>query len=260
MDIGGSGCRAARIELSPDGLHTVGQVHTLKGVASRGQLALAVRSTLGPVDRLGISTAGFVDAEAGVVKLSRLQPWAEGHLRDRMERELQCRVSVLNDGEAHLLAHVATSPHPVLCFSIGTSVSFGCTDDAGRVRRPRSGSNWDIGAIRLPTRASNPELWWALGSSGLRELQDDRGETEGAGHYGWRLGALLHDFSVIFQPRTVVLCGGVIDRYGPVIVQTAQEEFSGRWSGVLDPPTISISPFGSHSALVGAAVAASTAG
>jgi predicted NBD/HSP70 family sugar kinase len=257
VDIGGSGCRAARVRLRPDGNHEVGRVEALGPVHSRRELANAVRGALGPIDRLGISTAGYVDTRNGVVRLCRVQPWAEGCLRDRVEHELDCRAAVVNDGEAHVLAHASLGRHPMLCFSFGTSVGFGCTGDDGEVLRPRADSNWDIGAVRLATRASKREVWWALGSHGLEELQQSMGGREGATHFGWRVGSLVRDFAVIFQPRTVALCGGIIDVHGSAILDSVRREVQAHWSRDLPaPPLFLTSPFGPHSGLVGAAVAA----
>lgn len=254
VDIGGSGCRVVAVEVTSTGARVLGEPDRLPAVNSSGELAAEVRRVLGEVDGLGVAAAGFVDARRGAVRLSRVAPWTEGPLRDRLAAELGCAVQVVNDGEAHLRAHASLGEHPMLCFAAGTSMAFGCTDDDGVIRRPRGDSNWDLGSLRIPTSASNPEVWWALGSRGLEELQASKGEQGGAEHFGWRLGALVHDFSVLFQPRPVVLTGGIVRRHRDVVVASVREELRARLPGHVEPPTILTSPYEDASALVGAAL------
>ena len=259
VDIGGSGCRAAWVDLRADGRHVVGAVHRLESVGSRAELSQAVTRSLGHVERLGISTAGFVDSQAGVVTLCRVQPWLTGEVRARMEQCLTgARVAVVNDGEAHLLAHLGESLlHPAICLSLGTSVGFGMTNDAGHVSRPRADLNWDIGAMRVRTRASSGDLWWALGSHGLAELQRDMGDAPGTHHYGIRLGGLIRDLSILFRPRTVILAGGIAARRADTLVAACESELRESRPDYMELPALVLSPFGETSGLVGAAVAAS---
>ncbi len=255
IDIGGSGFRAALVELGDDSRHRAGQVHRLANVQSHRELAQRFRDAVGDVDTLGISSAGFVDADQGVVRLCRAHPWVQGQLKQRIADELRCDVRVMNDGEAHLCGHLNLAKHPMLCLSIGTSVAFGCTDDNGNVRRPRSDSNWDIGALRLRTRASNPELWSALGSEGLSELEHEDPD-EAIERFGWRLGAALFEFAITFQPESIVLAGGIIDQHWHQMEEAIREEFVSSWPDYYTLPVIFASPFGAASGLVGAAAAA----
>lgn len=259
VDIGGSGCRATWVDVEQGGRHHVGQVHHLGSPGSRAALAAALRQALGPIRSLGVSTAGIVDSPRGEVKLCRVQPWIDGELASRLSSELgQAKVCVVNDGEAHLHAHLHRPEvaHPVLCFTFGTSVGFGMTTEDGTVSRPRRHSNWEIGDLRVPTRASKGEAWWALGSQGLEELQRNMGYQDGTAHFGYRIGGLIRDFTALFQPRTVVLAGGIIDHHHATIVPTINAEIDGHLPAHIERPNLVVSPFGDDSGLVGAAVAA----
>ena len=120
---------------------------------------------------------------------------------------------VLNDGEAHTRAAAKGrrygAGHPVLSFSNGTSVEFGRTSSTGTIESPTANRNWDIGSMSLRTRCSNPEIWWACGSNRLAELESSRPRGQEVRHFGARLGALITDFSILFQLTTVVLTGGI---------------------------------------------------
>lgn len=261
LDIGGSGCRVAWVDVDPGGRHEAHEVHRLGSPGSLAELARAITGALGPVAQLGVSSAGFVDSSRGTVSHCRVQPWLNGPVAAALSAQLSGGpTTLINDGEAHLLAHLGSiSAHPLLCFSFGTSVGFAATDETGAVRRPRSDANWEIGYLRLNTRASNPELWWALGSSGLSELQDSMGNEEGVAHFGWRVGGLLHDFATLLRPRTVVLTGGIVEDHGGVILEGVESELRSSLPAEIERPNVVLSPFGRRSALVGAAVAAVSA-
>jgi hypothetical protein len=147
--------------------------------------------------------------------------------------------------------------HPALCFSFGTAVGFAMTNESGEVTRPRAHVNWEIGSVRMATRASQREIWWALGSEGLAELQHNMGEANGTTHYGYRLATLIRDFTILFQPRVVVLAGGIIDRHRDVLMPVLHAELSRNLPEEVEKPHIVPSPFGANSGLVGAAIAGS---
>lgn len=163
------------------------------------------------------------------------------------------RVSVPNDGEAHLAAHIDLYPHPQVCLFLDTSIGFGLTDDAGRIVRPRRVSNFDVGELALVSRASDNKAWWAVGSGGLRELQDQQGRDAGTAHYGYRLGAFLCNLCSLFQPRTIVLSGGIPESHWDTFSGPLLEEFAAAGPRWLEWPRIERSPYGRHAALWGMA-------
>jgi len=257
VDIGGTGCRIARVTRGPGGGIRIGEVRRLGRIVRRSDLAAQVTDLLGPVDALGISVPGFVDRAAGSVRDCRAAPWVEGEpgLRDRMQELLGIPIGVVHDGEAHLLAHRDRGEHPMVCVALGSAVGLAVSDDRGGVRRPRAESSWDIGMIRLATRAANPELWWALGTPGLEEVVRRDGPTDGLVRYALRLAQALHTLAVVFQPRTIVLTGGIVEGYGASVVGTADRELRATWAGPGKVPVVVQSPYPASSGLVGAALA-----
>ena len=68
-----------------------------------------------------------------------------------------------------------------------------------------------------------------------------------------RLGGLLCDFSILFQPRSIVLAGGVISAHSVAITRAVEEELAESLPDNYERPAIIVSPFGQVSALIGAA-------
>jgi hypothetical protein len=60
----------------------------------------------------------------------------------------------------------------------------------------------------LKTRASQPFVWWALGSNGLDELC--KTQPNGHAYFGYRLGFFLSQIAILFRPQTIALTGGII--------------------------------------------------
>ena len=257
IDIGGHGVVAAMVHLNPLSA-TVEERHE-SSPRSIDELAAWLTDTFGRIGTIGVSSAGFV--EDGDVTLCRVQPWLEGRTTRRLEEALGGRttVRIVNDGDAHALAaghaHQRSGDHPLLAFSIGTSVGFGVIDARGHLARPLAARNWDIGSMRVRTGASTPEVWWACGSKGLAELETARGTADAVTHFGYRIGGLVTDFSILFQPNTVVLSGGIPAKFGDRFLSAVQQEVSTAMPNHTKAPRIAISEYGRSAGIVGAAVA-----
>lgn len=204
-------------------------------------------------DLIGISCAGFIENN-GNIKLFRVGGWQD----KKIVREFQLysstsRIFLLNDAEAHLMAHVDLYEKPAMSISLGTSVGFSISDKNGRIVRPPDNVNFDIGELSLQTRASNNKVWWALGANGLTELINTLGNDEGAKRFGNRLGAFLANLSSIFRPKTVVLSGGIAENCWSKFNSTVYEKFGYQKPDWLPNPNIVKSPFCRSAALVGMA-------
>ncbi len=203
---------------------------------------------------VGIACAGFVDTSRGFVKLFRTGGWIDKELRIDMEQHFPgTKVAVLNDAEAHLIAHLDLYDHPQVCVSLGTAVGFAMSDTSGTIVRPADGYNFDLGQITLPTSATDKHVWWALGSRGLGELQQRMGDAEGAHHFGYRLGAFLATICGIFRPKVVVLSGGIVASWYSLVEDSVKTEFERSCPDWLDPPRLIASPYGELAGLQGAA-------
>lgn len=113
----------------------------------------------------------------------------------------------------------------------------------------------ELGSWRFASqeRAPRTEVWWALGSSGLQELQDTRGSrNEGGQHYGYRLGTFLRELALMFQPRSIVLSGGIVHDYWDHIAGGIDECLRAGLRDDLQPSLIR-SPY-PETALIGAKV------
>jgi predicted NBD/HSP70 family sugar kinase len=211
VDIGGSGVRLARVKDSRF-------VDLRRSEAdSMARLAAAIRAAAGgkKIGAVAVSVAGFVDSGTGRVRLSRVAPWSEGNFVSELRARLEMDdIFVINDGEAHACALYddPTMEFGALCLAMGTSVALGAIDGRGRIMRTLSGENWDVGELWLKTRATDPHVWWALGSHGLAELTTGMG-PKGYEHFGHRLGFFLSQLSIMFRPATMALAGGIVSAH-----------------------------------------------
>lgn len=257
LDIGGSGVKCARFQshsARAADMKMQGEPQFL-GVPDWANFEDWLLSRLNvdaPV--LAISSAGFVDPRTGVCRLTRVAGWKDRPLRANLERCLPGRrVLVLNDIEAHLVAGADLYPHPQICLALGTSVGAALTDEAGRIVRTRPGWNLEFGAMRVPTRASQQEVWWLYGSGGLEELQQSLGHDKAARHFGYRVGAFVTALTGVFLPRTVVLSGGIVEACWEGMAETLLEEMRAGLPDWAEEPKVIRSTYGRATALWGMA-------
>ncbi len=253
LDIGGSGVKALKLS----SFNEVNYSNLIHGITYYSNpdwnnfVHWADQKRLFDSKVIGISCAGFIEADKKV-NLFRVGGWHNKLLIAEIKEIVpNAKVFLLNDAEAHLMAHHDLFELPQMSISLGTSLGFAISDKNGKIVRTLSDINFDLGAIRLSTKATNSQLWWALGSNGLAELQNSLGKTEGARHYGYRLGAFLADICSIFQPKSVVLSGGVTEAWWEVFQHTLLSEFKNSVPDWLGKITIYKSPFGINAALVG---------
>lgn len=202
-------------------------------------------------DYMAISCAGFIDTENGIVKLFRVGDWVNRPLVSEIEMTFRCKPVILNDAEAHLMAHMQSYNHPQICISLGTSIGFAISTEEGNILRPRKDSNFDLGGVKIPTRATNNEVWWALGADGLNELKLTFGEERGYQQFGWRMGAFLVSICSMFQPRSVVFSGGILLANADVFMNSVKDEFVKGRPNWLEKPEFILSPYKADAALWG---------
>ncbi len=252
VDVGGSGARFAEVGPNRD-LRDRGK----RDINSIAEFVDAIRAISPTPKAVAVSTTGFVNSATGVVSSSRAAPWAQGHLAAILSDKLGGGpVYVMNDGEAHALAILATPgvEFGAIAVALGTGLGFGVIGSDRRIVRPCSGENWDLSDVSLKTRAPRSEVWYALGSDGLQELQDSRGSrSEGSRHFGYRLGTFLGQLTVIFQPRSIVLSGGIIREHWDEMASGVDDCMRACLRDDLQPKLIR-SPF-AETALRGAQVA-----
>ncbi len=151
------------------------------------------------------------------------------------------------------MAHTSDSQNPVMTVALGTSLGFATSDKRGNIVRALDGMNLDLGEMPIATSASEKKVWWALGSRGLAELQAQRGNEPGAAQFGYRLGAFLASMCGVFRPKTIVLSGGITERWWDAFHSTMEHEFrttKPTWCGDVK---LLRSPHGGNAALAGIA-------
>jgi predicted NBD/HSP70 family sugar kinase len=200
---------------------------------------------------IGISCAGFILPNE-VVKLFKVGNWYNKRIGSEiLAYTPDSKVFLLNDAEAHLMAHHGLYKNPQMCISLGTSFGFAVSNSNGEIMRSLDDVNYDLGEIAIQTRASNNKVWWALGSHGLKELQKRCGNDNGVKHFGYRLGSFLVNICSIFRPKTVVFSGGITENWWHLFHQTMQSEFNQQKPNWLEDINFVKSPYCSNAALVG---------
>ena len=257
MDVGGSGVKSAEFEADGrGGLHMVGSVTHHRNPDWK-HFARWLGETFHGFTQpglIGLACAGFVESAAGVVRLCRIAGWRDNPIKRDIEIAFPgSTVFLLNDAGAHLVAHGKLYQHPQICISLGTSLGFATSDAYGGIIRPPDGMNFDLGAISIPSRATNRQVWWALGSRGLEELQENMGKENGTRHFRGRVGAFLAAMCSIFRPRTVVISGGIADANWNLLEEALLHEFRNATPDWLPLPNVARSPFGAAAALHGIA-------
>lgn len=227
IDIGGSGIRWVTMmggRKSPVRNGTIDSIESLVHM---------IRSSFtdGEVEGIGLSVPGFLNSEKGEVLFCRIAPWLTGDLRGALRREFPyATIHIVNDGEAHALS-LLKDPRTrlgAINVSIGSAVGFGVLDIHGNPIRTASGTNWDMGEFIITTRSDNQAIWWAIGTNGLKELEERvySGKQSAAyNHFGYRVAILLSQLAVIFRPNTIGLSGGIITRGWSAMEETVRNNF-----------------------------------
>jgi len=257
FDFGGSGVKTAVYEVSRGDTKRIASIEILEH-PDYGDFSHWLRSHVDVREELvGVSCAGFVDLATGVNHKWSVAGLTEYPLEGEVMKACPRSRSVrcLNDVEAHLLSSVGEFGAPILAIALGTSVGIAVADKGGKIVRTRPDRPLECGTVRLKTSAENDEVWWALGSPGLEEMRRRKGDSDGASRFGCRVGAFAAQYAALFQVRTVVLSGGIIEHNWEHMAEAVESEFSAgipHWMSN-DQPKIVASKWGREAGLVGAA-------
>lgn len=200
-------------------------------------------------DVLGVSCPGIIQDD--IVARCYIANWQNKDLINELSTQYSAEAVLLNDAEAHLMANVVRHTYPLMGISLGTSFGFAMTDSLGILYRSPKLHNFEIGGMVLKSSANNPQVWYALGSKGLKDLQEEKGEMRGARHFGYRLGAFLLQLNTLFAPAHIVISGGIAQTYADTLLEAIQQEFVASQQDTL--PQVHISPYGRDTALWGMA-------
>lgn len=191
------------------------------------------------VEGVAISLAGEYDYANEEVTRCCSYPFLVGKLRNRLASRFKCRVRIVNDGDAHVLALKNRYKEDIglggvklrsaVNFALGTGVAFGILDQKGNLLHSCRGYNWEVGNWQCDSRAPNKDLWWALGSNGLSDLEDRLGSPQAYRTFGARLCYFLgHNFVPVFRPKVIGLSGGIVVGHSSEIIVGFQDECKAR--------------------------------
>ena len=188
------------------------------------------------VTGIAISICGEYDYVNEELVRCFFYPFLIGKLREKLMERFKCKnVRIVNDGDAHVLAlryfrkQKGLGYDSAINLSLGTYVGFGILDWRGNLLHACSGHNWEVGDWQCDTRASNKNQSWALGSGGLRELEEQHGSPAAYIDYGHRLCHFFgRDLAPIFHPKIIGLSGGIVAEHSKEIEEGIWRECEAR--------------------------------
>ena len=170
------------------------------------------------VTGIAISICGEYDYVNEEVLGCWAYPFLKGKLKNNLNDRFNCgNVWIVNDGDAHALAlksaykQNGVSSESAINLSLGTAVGFGILDWKGELLHTCRGHNWEVGNWQCDTRARNKAQYWALGSQGLKVLEEQYGDPYAYIFYGHRLCHFFgRDLAPVFHPKIIGLSGGIV--------------------------------------------------
>ena len=225
IDVGGSGVKIKRSEkgeLDPDvqSFKPTSREEFYSWISEMAQKG--GKSSTPDIEGIAVSICGEYDYGKEEVLTCGQYPFLIGRLRDDLEEKFDCwNVHIVNDGDAHALALKAEyakegllcpmSPMSAVNLSLGTAVGFGILDWKGDLLHTCQGHNWEPGNWQCDTRENTKDLYWVLGSPGLRSLEEQHGSPDAYILYGRRLCRFLgRDLVPLFRPKIIGLSGGIV--------------------------------------------------
>lgn len=175
-------------------------------------------STEAHIAGIAVSVCGEYDYINEEVTICPAYPFLVGRLKDNLIKRFKCsNVHIVNDGDAHVLAlktiyaQEGKSCASAINLSLGTAVGFGILDWNGNLLHTCQGCNWELDNWKCDTTATHKELCWALGSNGLRMLEEEYGDNQAYIYFGQRLCHFLgRELANVFHPKTIGISGGIV--------------------------------------------------
>lgn len=248
VDVGGSGVKIRRLI----GDVPVGGTHKFRPESREAfyeclrTMAKDAHGRVLPIAGIAVSLAGEYDYVNERAISCYHWPFLVGELRKDLMGVFACQnVHIVNDGDAHLLALKALFARDrgvnltqAINMSLGTAVGFGVLDCKGELLHTCQGHNWEVSGWHCDTTAKVDEMYWALGSEGLREMESKHPGRDAYVYYGQRLCHFLsRDLVPLFRPRTIGLSGGIAAAHREEILEGIERECQMknlRSQGVLD--------------------------
>lgn len=239
----------------------------------------------GPIDAIGIGTAGEVDPNLGVITSAtdNIPNWTGTRLKEYVQERYQRPAYVDNDGNAAALAELTFGAGQglknLVYLCLGTGVGGAVILDARLLRGTRNyaaalgHTTIDVSGVPCNCGSTGCLEMYVSGTAIARRarqanLADDARELfqkakEGnenamalVADVGFYLGCGLANFANQFDPEAIIIGGGV-SLAGPLLLDRAKGVMEGRiLQGLKGRVQVLTAKFGSESGLLGAAVVA----
>lgn len=285
IDVGGTKVLAGAVDEGGRVLRTVRLSSRVPGAAELEDVLTEAVETLtadGPVAGVGLAAAGFVDASADVVAFAPHLPWRDDLVRPRLAARWGLPVALDNDATCAVWAErehgALQGVDHALVVTVGTGIGGGLLLD-GRVVRGAGGMAGEFGHARVvpdgrPCPCGLRGCWerYASGSALVEAAGQDfadgpavtasaeAGDARALGAFesvGTWLGVGLANLVAAFDPRTVVVGGGVAEA-GELLLAPARRALARHLVGAARRrvPDVVPSHHGELAGLVGAATLA----
>ncbi|HEY8965953.1 MAG TPA: ROK family protein [Candidatus Methylacidiphilales bacterium] len=281
LDIGGTKLLVAAADRSGALLRTV-QAPTPRALGEGIELLLrlAAEAAAGePVEAVGASCGGPLDAARGVVSPLHQPEWRGVPLAEIVRERLDCPFRVEVDTDAAALAEYRFGGEPsprLLYLTLSTGMGGGFLVD-GAIYRGHGGAHPEAGHQAIPYRlhgrpaGDGAPVPCACGAAGclealvsgtsIRRLYGKPAEELGDAEWeevGHNLGLGLRNLVVLYAPERIVLGGGVAtgggNRFLPTAERTMREGLR-----LVPAPRLALSTLGYRTALLGAVALAQDA-
>jgi predicted NBD/HSP70 family sugar kinase len=172
-------------------------------------------------DAISLGIPGVIDPVTQTILHAFHPRWKNVRPDKSIRNATKARTVVLmNDAEAHAYSS-RNYPLPLIQLVLGSGLGFSVLDHKCQFLRPQHGS-LDIGQFRARSNLSNDAVWYALSSRGLRELEAKHPQ-ESDTIYAGLVSEFVVGTIVMFQPKTVVLSGGIVESRPEIIDMVAIE-------------------------------------
>lgn len=207
------------------------------------------------LDAVLVSSPGIVNRYTGLIeRYSSIREWTLRPLQKNLSDVLGLStVRIMNDGEAHLRAHLNNfTQYPAVALSLGSAVGCCRTTINGQIMPP---SECEVGDLRLPQLTL--KVGHALGRIGFERLKNSTSsETEFNEIYSNDFIHLIIYLVDCWNAKQFVLSGGIVDCMGEQWGSFLQDVLRKQGKYIKNEPQIRISKYGREAALWGLAQSA----
>lgn len=220
-----------------------------------------------PVQGIGVSIGGPLDFRTGRVSPLHQPEWRDVPLRDLLQEDWQCPISIDVDTNVAALGEYAAAPGfpgRLLYITISTGMGGGFVLN-GRIYRGAGGAHPEIAHQSIPYRSMHPErivcecglpdcLEGLVSGNAIRRIYRKPAEALSEAEWeevSYNLGQGLRNLAAILAPDVIALGGGVAIGRGDRLVKAAGDVMRSHLQ-LVPAPELCLSRSGYFTALHGA--------